>query len=94
MAHLPPLQWLGFGTSPGGSKETLHQACAQAEGGIVFFPHKSPLLALSGRGDVSLRMSALRVKRTSVSDGVRSTHDPQRTSARLIGCIMSAIPAD
>jgi hypothetical protein len=26
----------------GGSKETLHQACAQAEGGIIFFvlPHK------------------------------------------------------
>jgi hypothetical protein len=37
MALLPPLQQLGFGTSPHGSKETLHQACAQAEGGILFF---------------------------------------------------------
>jgi hypothetical protein len=28
-------------------QKTLHQACAQAEGGIIFFlPHKSPLLAL------------------------------------------------
>jgi hypothetical protein len=46
MGLLPRLQQLGFGTSPHGSKETLHQACAQAEGGIVFFlPHKRPLLA-------------------------------------------------
>jgi hypothetical protein len=37
MGLLPPLQQLGFGTSPRGSKETLHQACAQAEGGIIFF---------------------------------------------------------
>jgi hypothetical protein len=37
MVLLPPLQQLGFGTSPRGSKETLHQACAQAEGGIIFF---------------------------------------------------------
>ena len=31
----------------GGFQETLHQACAQAEGGIIFFflPDKSPLLA-------------------------------------------------
>jgi hypothetical protein len=41
---LPPLQQLGFGTSPHGSKETLHQACAQAEGGSsIFLPHKNPL---------------------------------------------------
>ena len=26
-----------FGPSPDGSKETLHQACAQAEGGIILF---------------------------------------------------------
>src|SRR5262245_35951633 len=26
-----------FGTSPGGFKETLHQACARAEGGIISF---------------------------------------------------------
>ena len=37
MAPLPPLQQLGFGTPAGGFKETLHQACAQAEGGIIFF---------------------------------------------------------
>ena len=47
MALLPPLQQLGFGTSRW-RLQTLHQACAQAEGGmILFLPHERPLLALS-----------------------------------------------
>ena len=47
MAPLPPLQELGFDISHGRLKETLHQACAQTKGGIIFFfPHKIPLLAL------------------------------------------------
>src|SRR5262249_12474004 len=29
--------WHGRGTPAGGSNETLHYACAQAEGGIIFF---------------------------------------------------------
>ena len=36
MAPLPPLR-SGFGISAGGSKETLHQACAQAEGASSVF---------------------------------------------------------
>jgi hypothetical protein len=49
MAPLPPLQQLGFGTSRWRLQGTLHQACAQAEEGIIFLPHKSPLLAHSGQ---------------------------------------------
>ena len=45
MVPLPPVQQLGFGTSRWWLQETLHQACAQAKGGIIFFlPRKSLLL--------------------------------------------------
>src|SRR5262249_6169248 len=37
MAPLPPLHSSDSALPAGGSKETLHQACAQAEGGIIFF---------------------------------------------------------
>jgi hypothetical protein len=49
MVPLPPVQQLGFGTSRWWLQETLHQACAQAKGGIIFFlPRKIPLLARLG----------------------------------------------
>jgi hypothetical protein len=65
---LPPLQHWGFGTSRWQlSKQTLHQACARTEGGIIVFlgPDKSPFLAEAAVASVYARRPPIGVKRDS-----------------------------
>jgi hypothetical protein len=67
IAPLPPVQ-LGFGTSRWWLKETLPQACAQAEGGIIFFScrarvrswhHPAPVLVGTFAGGQPMPFGAL-----------------------------------
>src|SRR5581483_3966754 len=73
MALLPPLQHLGFGTSPWRLQGNATEACAQAEGGnILFLPRKSPVLALRVRKQHRTRCAAFGARWTLPRAGAQN----------------------